>query len=92
MQVLTRGVLRLDGAFAVNDLPGARRVRIARLEVQYAQIRVLPVSDPSRPEIIKRFFEAIRLGGIKTVGGYILPGQGMTTVDTFRAYLDGGGR
>ena len=75
-----------------NDPCALRRVRIARLGVQYAQIRMLPPTDARRPEIITRFFEGMQLGGIKTVGGFIIPGQTMTTLQKFREHLDKGGQ
>jgi len=68
-----------------------RRVRIARLEVQYAEIRVLPPGDPRRAEIIRRFFPAVKQAGVKTIGGFILPGQWMTRVEDFRKFLEEGG-
>lgn len=74
-----------------DDPATLRRVRIARLEVQYAQIRVLPVDNPRRPAIIKRFFEGVQLGGIKTIGWFIVPDQSYTDVEAFRTYLDKGG-
>jgi hypothetical protein len=33
----------------------------------------------------------VELGGIKTIGCFILPKQGRTTVEDFKKYLDGGG-
>ena len=92
-QLLDRYHVLFDQAEAlVADDPALlRRVRIARMEVQYAQIRVYPVDDPRRPEIIDRFIAAAKLGGVKTVGGYLLPGEWTTTFVSFKKFLDEGG-
>jgi hypothetical protein len=78
-----------------------RRVQLARLSIQYVQIKTLP-DGARRQEITDRFFGVIEREGIVDIGHAIIPRvetgskflsiYGHVMPQDFKAYLDGGGR
>ena len=79
-----------------------RRVRTARLGVQYVQIRTMQADDPRRAEIIDKFFKAVKDEGIVDMGHAILPKfdgcseilkiYNHPTPGDFMKFLENGGR
>ena len=75
-----------------HDPAALLRVKIARLEPQYALIRTLPNEDPRRAQIIEQFFATVNRAGILEIGYYIIPGVRHCLTTDFKAYLDKGGQ
>jgi hypothetical protein len=72
-----------------------QRVKVARLELQYAQIRILPKTDPERARIIRTFFEVITHTPIQDCGYYICKSSNIyhhVTPADFQKFLDEGGQ
>jgi len=64
------------------------RVKIARLELQYAQIRLLPKDDPKRADVMAKFFDVMRRGGIREIGYGFVPGVRHAGPEDFKAWLE----